>query len=295
LPAQRVEMPTVKAPDGRDMFTSFEPESEYHGGPGSGKVVRKFHCGMHYEGRYADDQENGLGALRMSDGSTYDGEWKDGCFDGEGTLTWKSGSTYTGQFAKGRREGFGTLTLAPNHLGKRVYVGQFVNDQRHGWGLYTVERPTCAGTAAYEGQWCRDQQTGKAYLLGADDPGCMDLEGAATLEIQTFVDGKKVGDGVRWCDPRKIPRDADGNQAAEYRDPTGQRVRLPQGGLYYGPWRLKDGKEVEPIDDGAAETIARSLGLRVPSGFPFKALGSDPCPAAAVAEPEPEADADAAA
>ena len=167
-------MPTVKAPDGRDMFTSFEPESEYHGGPGSGKVIRKFNCGMYYEGHYADDQENGYGSLTMSDGSTYEGEWKDGLFHGQGSQTWPSGSSYVGQYVAGRREGYGTHTLAANHLGKRIYTGQFVNNQRHGWGTYTVEKPTRGGTAVYDGEWDRDYQTGKGYLLGAEDPGVRD-------------------------------------------------------------------------------------------------------------------------
>jgi hypothetical protein len=167
-------MPTVKAPDGRDMFTSFEAESEYHGGPGSGRVVRKFNCGMYYEGHYADDQENGYGSLTMTDGSTYEGEWKDGLFHGQGSQTWPSGSSYVGQYVAGRREGYGTHTLAANHLGKRTYTGQFVNNQRHGWGTFTVEKPTRGGTAVYDGEWDRDYQTGKGYLLGAEDPGVRD-------------------------------------------------------------------------------------------------------------------------
>lgn len=169
-----LRMPTVKAPDGRDMFTSFEAESEYHGGPGSGRVVRKFNCGMYYEGHYADDQENGYGSLTMTDGSTYEGEWKDGLFHGQGSQTWPSGSSYVGQYVAGRREGYGTHTLAANHLGKRIYTGQFVNNQRHGWGTFTVEKPTRGGTAVYDGEWDRDFQTGKGYLLGAEDPGVRD-------------------------------------------------------------------------------------------------------------------------
>ena len=174
LLSAHIRMPTVKAPDGRDMFTSFEAESEYHGGPGSGRVVRKFNCGMYYEGHYADDQENGYGSLTMTDGSTYEGEWKDGLFHGQGSQTWPSGSSYVGQYVAGRREGYGTHTLAANHLGKRIYTGQFVNNQRHGWGTYTVEKPTRGGTAVYDGEWDRDYQTGKGYLLGAEDPGVRD-------------------------------------------------------------------------------------------------------------------------
>ncbi len=280
-------MPTVKAPDGREMFTSFEPESEYHGGPGSGKVVRKFHCGMYFEGNYADDHENGFGLLRMSDGSTYEGEFKDGKFHGEGTHVAKCGTVYTGQYVNGLREGHGTLTLAANHLGKRVYTGAFLGNQRHGWGLFSVENPSCGGPAIYEGMWVRDKQTGKGYMVGAASPGCLDLDGAATIDMSRFVDGRKVGEGVRWCDTRTRPVDEHGSPASEYRDPTGQRVRLPDGGLYYGPWRLKDGKEVANIDAAAAKQIAKSLGLVANCSFPFTPLGADPCPEGAAAD-EPE-------
>lgn len=284
-------MPTVKAPDGRDMYSSFEPESEYHGGPGGGKVIRKFLCGMYYEGDYADDHENGQGALTMSDGSTYTGEWKDGNFHGEGTLTWPSGSSYAGQWVEGRKEGFGTLTLAANHLGRRIYEGQFVNNQRHGWGHYKVEKPTCGGTAAYEGEWDCDKQTGKGYLLGAEDPGCVDLDGAATLEIQRYENGQKTGVGVRWCDPRRIKMDEKtGERAAEYRDPCGKRVLLAQS-LFYGPWRLQDGQEVGEIDEPTASQIAKELGLTIPA-FPFTPLGADPGPAAAAAPELAEAEAE---
>ena len=280
-------MPIVKAPDGRDMYTSFEPGSEYHGGPGGGRVVRKFLCGMHYEGHYEDDQENGNGKLLMADGAWYDGEWKDGSFHGQGTQRTASGSVYIGQHCEGKRHGQGTLTLAANQLGARIYRGAFVDNQRHGWGSFTVEKPSRGGTAIYEGEWDHDQQTGRGYLLGADDPGCVDLDGAATLEITRFVNGKKVGEGVRWCDPRKIVRDKKGAPANEYRDPRGQRVQLPQS-LFYGPWRLMDGKEAGEIDDRAATAIAKSLGLTVPS-FPFAPLGADPAaPDGAVAEGEGE-------
>ncbi len=265
------------------MFTSFEPESDYHGGPGSGHVIRRFNCGMHYEGNYADDHENGYGALQMSDGSTYEGEWRDGKFHGEGTHVAKSGTIYAGQFVNGMREGHGTLTFAANHLGKRVYTGAFVNNQRHGWGVFAVEKPTCGGTAIYEGMWDRDKQTGKAYMVGAADPGCVDLDGAATIDVSLFVDGRKVGEGVRWCDTRTRPLDEHGQPAKEYRDPTGRRVRLPEGGLFYGPWRLQDGREAGELDAPGAEQIVRALGLIVDAvRFPYVPLGADPVP-----EPKP--------
>ena len=140
----------------------------------------------------------------------------------------------------------------------------------------------------------------------------MDLEGAAVIEIQRYEKGKKIGEGVRWCDPRKISLDEDGHQKGEYRHPCGQRVRLPHdpknplmrapnperpqesGGLYYGPWRLKDGRDVGNIDEATAAEIATSLGLVVNCSFPFTPIGRDPCPepteeelaAAAAAEAE---------
>jgi len=272
-------MPNIGDPDGPDIYSSFTRESEYYGGPGEGNVERHFFCGMHYKGHYKDDQEEGYGELTMSDGSTYAGEWKDGKFHGEGTFTKPSGTSYTGQWVEGRKEGFGTWTLAPNHLGHRVYRGMFVNDQRHGWGLFTVEKPTCGGTAAYEGEWDKDKQTGKGYLLGAEEPGCVDMDGAATLELQRYVDGKKVGEGVRWCDPRKIRLDKEGVPLNEYRDPIGKRVPLPDGGLYYGPWKLKDGRDVGSCTEAEAAVIASTIGLTVNSAFPFVPLGQDPSPA----------------
>ena len=94
-------MPTVKAPDGRDMYSAFEPESEYHGGPGGGKVIRKFLCGMHFEGEYADDNENGHGSLDMSDGSKYVGQWKDGQYHGSGKYTSADGQVTEGEWMEG--------------------------------------------------------------------------------------------------------------------------------------------------------------------------------------------------
>jgi len=272
-----ITMPTTISPeDGREMFTSFEPASEYHGGKGAGEVERKFLCGMYYKGRYEDDHENGWGKWTTESGHTYEGNWKDGKQHGHGKYTTSSGSVYEGEWVGGKKEGQGCYTLAPlAQVGTREYRGAFETDQRHGWGVYTAQSPTCSGILTYAGEWWRDKQTGRGYGLSAQEPGCCDLM-ASALDISRFDDGKKVGEGVRWMDPAKIVRNADGSHSAEYRDPAGSRVRLPKP-LYYGPWRLEDGVDVGEIDEAAAQAIAKRLGLTVPT-FPFVPPAADPAP-----------------
>jgi len=298
-------MPVViSKEDGREMFTSFEPDSEYHGGPGGGQCTRNFvSFGMRYVGRYENDQENGYGKLTSTanpslcgNESSYEGEWQDGRFHGEGVHKLPSGTVYEGQFVAGQRQGHGCLTLTtPSHTGRRQHRGEFMKNQRNGWGVYTVEKPTMAGMATYAGQWAGDVIQGRGYSLGAALPGSCDLADAAPIDVSRFASGQKVGEGVRWVDTRKAKRDKNGNIAPEYRDPTGKRVLNLKQPPYYGPWRLQDGVMVEEIDEATAAAIVQGLGLTVPS-FPFDPPLTDPTPAPpkkeALAPAEEEGDAE---
>ena len=104
-------MPMRMTRDGL-VYTSFTPDSTYHGGIGEGHAIREMLCNMRYEGGYKDDHEHGHGRLEMNaTDMSYEGEWLEGKFHGEGTFRWKTGSTYTGQWVKGLKEGHGKLTL----------------------------------------------------------------------------------------------------------------------------------------------------------------------------------------
>ena len=207
---------------------------------------------MDYKGGYKDDEEHGYGILKTVSGSSYEGEWVEGKYHGEGTYSWPSGSQYQGQWVEGRKEGHGVLTLYSGN----VYDGQWLDGKRHGWGVYRVARPACGGLAVYEGEWSKDERTGRGITLGADAPGALGCSIAATLEISRYENGKRVGQGVRWVDPSSFK----------------SRTPLKPGETptYTGPWRLVDGREIEEIDDAAAESIANDLGLQVPTFSKFR-------------------------
>lgn len=60
---------------------------------------------------WADDKQNGDGAMYYDDNSRYLGMWKDGNKHGQGTFTYSDGSTFVGQFENDQiKEGLFTDT-----------------------------------------------------------------------------------------------------------------------------------------------------------------------------------------
>ena len=230
----------------------FTPDSEYHGGPGAGFGIRHFsggaiaERGQSYEGQWKDDEQEGYGKLRTHAGTSYEGEWKAGEFHGEGTYVFQkygkaeASSVYAGQWSEGKKHGKGKLTLYSGNS----YDGEWVQDKRDGWGLYTIANPTIGGLAAYEGEWVQDARTGRGISKGYD----------GHLEICTYKEGLRVGEGVRIVDESKLKKDD-----------------------LKGPFALHEGKLGEEISLADAEAVAASLG--------FKSLPTFPWPPAAAAAP----------
>ena len=134
-------------------------------------------------------------------------------------------SVYAGQWQEGKKHGKGKLTLYSGNC----YDGQWKADKRHGWGMYTVAEPTTAGMAAYEGEWVEDARTGRGISKGKD----------GHVELCTYNDGKRVGEGVRLLDESKL-------KASEPK----------------GPFVLIDGKVGDEISMAEAEAIAGRIGFK---------------------------------
>ena len=94
-----------------------------------------------------------------------------------------------------------------------------------------------SGLAVYEGEWDHDKRTGRGSSRNAQ----------GHVEQCTYENGERVGEGVRWHDPKQLK---------EWETK--------------GPFRLKDGKVVAGISVAEAEGISKSLRLTVPT-FPWHA------------------------
>ena len=232
-------------PYGPDSYSPFVKGSEYKGGIGHGHAKRVMNCGQQFDGQWKDDHEHGNGHLTCDSGSSYNGGWEEGKRHGEGTHAWPSGAQYEGQWTGDRKEGKGKITLASGN----TYDGEWKANQRHGWGVFKVAKPNIGGLAVYEGEWYKDSMSGRGTTR------CFD----GALEISRYESNRRVGEGVRWVDAATLKKKADGT------------IQPPVGASetdYSGPWRLKDGLEVEVIDAATAASIAAALELPVPK-FPF--------------------------
>ena len=105
------------------------------------KIVKMtFNSGLHFEGRYLDEDETHLAGsfVNPEEGMTYQGtavlnkraSTPTVILHGSGIVTWDNGETYEGQLCMGRKQGYGVHTL-PNGT---VYSGDFKNNIADGWG-----------------------------------------------------------------------------------------------------------------------------------------------------------------
>ena len=210
--------------------------SSYQGGLGEGKATFVFSDGETYEGQWVDNKYEGQGRVRYNKDSSYVGEWKANLQDGQGKQTWASGSTYEGEWKAGQQHGHGVYTLAGTTTGYNVYEGQWAMGRKQGRGKYTIHKRN-AILEEYEGEFKEDRRDGKGMCCygGPVRTGPTKLwDGRGELEMGTYQEGYRVGEGVRWS--------ADRSQV----------------------WQLQAGRAVKEIELTEAEAFAEALGFPAP-------------------------------
>ena len=211
--------------------------SSYQGGLGQGKATFVFSDGETYEGEWLDNMYEGQGKVRYTNGNTYAGGWKANLQHGQGKQVWISGSTYEGEWKEGYQHGHGVYTLAGTTTGFNVYDGQWERGRKEGRGKLTISKKN-AILEEYDGEWKADRRHGKG-MCSYGGPVRNDKvrklwDGRGELEMGTYSEGYRVGEGVRWS--------AD---------------RLTQ-------WKLMDGRAVKEIELSEAEAFAEALGFPAP-------------------------------
>ena len=186
--------------------------SSYQGGLGQGKATFVFSDGETYEGEWLDNMYEGQGKVRYTNGNTYAGGWKANLQDGQGKQVWISGSTYEGEWKEGYQHGHGVYTLAGTTTGFNVYDGQWERGRKEGRGKLTISKKN-AILEEYDGEWKADRRHGKGMcsyggpinsnrkVAGVKADLLIGI-GKGDLEVGTYSEGYRVGEGVRWSKDR---------------------------------------------------------------------------------------------
>lgn len=192
-----------------------------------------------YEGQWADDEPDGVGALEcsaftlvgqfvrgqahgrgakeMASGEAYEGEFRDGFYHGSGRLRYQDGGTFDGEFARGVRHGQGRRVFANGD----TYVGQWCNDHMHGRGVLTSVAPAVIGGERSRQVKERGRKTisrrcfmGKTVYDGAFDFGQQTGEARIVYSLQVG------GDNNNMAEPDD---DQEEDGALEFEFPAGSR------------------------------------------------------------------------
>ena len=214
----------------------FTAGSRYQGGEGEGKATFIFSDGEQYEGSWKDNRFSGHGKVRFSKAGgdlfsdcSYEGEWTAKLEDearrkaglqegvkalqhGKGKMTWASGSVYEGEWKEGLQHGQGVYSLRSAAGDINVYEGEWEEGKKHGRGKYTIVKRN-AVLEQYDGEWKENRRHGKGMcsyggpinsnrkVAGVKADLLIGI-GKGDLEVGTYSEGYRVGEGVRWSKDR---------------------------------------------------------------------------------------------
>ncbi len=77
-----------------------------------GHGVRRYACGMLYNGKWDMNKRHGHGYARYAKGDVYKGEWKADKKEGHGVMKYANGDIYEGMWREDKRHGWGKMKYA---------------------------------------------------------------------------------------------------------------------------------------------------------------------------------------
>jgi hypothetical protein len=168
-----------------------------------GRGAEVLQDGSHYEGEFKRGDRSGQGRLTEANGAVREGEWKAGELQGKCKIQEATGDKYEGTCVLGKSSGQGRLERVAD---ESVYEGQFVDGVFHGQGRlkspgYAYEggfgfgmkhghgKEVFDSGEQYEGEFVRNERTGRGLLRIADGSGVLTYDG-------TFKKGVFAGQGT---------------------------------------------------------------------------------------------------